>query len=146
MIIFRQYRIYRQDLQANPNILYIFGDNLDREGMGGQAKEMRGEPNAFGIATKRSISHNYPKDYFFDSDEDVIKIIDDEFEQLHRELYKNLSYFNAAGKYIEKRKFFKYKALCIPYDGIGTGLARLKENAPKLLDHINSKLKKLESL
>lgn len=36
-----------------PNLLFVFGDNLDRVGNGGQAI-IRGEPNTLGIATKRS--------------------------------------------------------------------------------------------
>jgi hypothetical protein len=42
MPILYQHRIYRMDLIANPNILYVFGDNTKRVGMGGQAGEMRG--------------------------------------------------------------------------------------------------------
>lgn len=65
MIILRQTRIYRADLAMNPKVLYVFGDNLERKGFGGQAYEMRGEPNAFGIATKRLASHYFPDSYFF---------------------------------------------------------------------------------
>jgi hypothetical protein len=53
MIIYQKY-IKREDLRANPTVLYVFGDNEARTGLGGQAKEMRGEPNAVGIATKAS--------------------------------------------------------------------------------------------
>ena len=53
MIIYQKF-IYRSDLKANPSVLYLFGDNLQRVGLGGQAKEMRGEPNAVGIATKKA--------------------------------------------------------------------------------------------
>ena len=129
MIVIRQYRIYRKDLQANPDILYLFGDNLTRKGTGGQAFEMRGEPNAFGIATKRSISHNYPDDYMFDGQEDVIDIIDKEFQALFQVL-----------------EISQYKAIILPLDGIGTGLARLPKYAPKLLVSIETKLKELETL
>lgn len=130
MIIIKQHRIYRQDLKNNPTVLYIFGDNLERKGMGGQAAEMRGEPNAFGIATKRSISHSYPDDYFFDTQDDVRDIIINEFTRLH--------------KILELRN--TYKAICIPSDGIGTGLSRLPETAPNLLEFINDKLYFLEYL
>ena len=34
--------IRREDVQANPNKIFVFGDNIMREGLGGQAKEMRG--------------------------------------------------------------------------------------------------------
>ena len=50
-ILFR-HMIYRKQLKDNPNILYVFGDNMVRQGYGGQAREMRGEPNAVGIPTK----------------------------------------------------------------------------------------------
>lgn len=49
-----QKMIHRADLQANPDRLYVFGDNLQRWGKGGQAEEMRGEPNAIGIVTKKA--------------------------------------------------------------------------------------------
>ena len=129
MLVIKQHRIYREDIQANPDVLYIFGDNLDRRGFGGQAKEMRGEINSFGIATKRSISHNFPNDYFFDSQPDVRSIIDKEFTHLR-----------AMAKDCE------YRAIVVPLDGIGTGLSRLQENAPKLLKYINEKLGELKDL
>ena len=49
-----QHRIYRSDLVENRECFYVFGDNLRREGLGGQAGEMRGEPNAIGVATKHA--------------------------------------------------------------------------------------------
>lgn len=120
MIVFKQNRIYREDLKANPDILYIFGDNLDREGLGGQAGEMRGEPNAFGIATKRGIGHGFPDDYFIDGEDDVIPLLTIEFKELNEYIRKN-----------------EYKAICIPLDGIGTGLSRMPEYAPKALSFID---------
>ncbi len=134
MIIIRQKIIYRSDIKVNPQVLYIFGDNLDRMGFGGQAREMRGEPNSLGIATKRSISHNYPDDYFFDGQDGIYEIIDEEFRRLHKELRKKIE-----GDWL-------YQAIVIPTDGIGTGLSRLPETAPKLLEYINKKLKELENL
>jgi|SRR6185312_1129954 len=129
MIVIKQSCIYREDLRNNPDILYIFGDNLDRIGNGGQAKEMRGERNSFGIATKRSISHNYPKDYFFDNQPDVIPILKKEFYSLR--------YWISSTK---------PKAIVIPTNGIGTGLSKLPIFAPKALEYINRNLKELETL
>ena len=130
MRVIRQKRIYRQDMQYNKRCLYIFGDNLDRRGFGGQAKEMRGEPNAFGIATKRSISHNYPQDYFFDNQLDTITILEREFRVLDT--------------YLEDRKD-DYDIIVIPLDGIGTGLAQLEQNAPNALAYIEEQFDLLES-
>jgi len=50
MPILYQDQIKRDDLRAHPDRIYLFGDNVARQGRGGQAKEMRGEPNALGIA------------------------------------------------------------------------------------------------
>ena len=52
MKLFVQKWIARADLKQNQDRIYLFGDNVERVGHGGQAKEMRGEPNAIGIATK----------------------------------------------------------------------------------------------
>lgn len=113
MIIYQKY-ITRQDLRSNLNIAYLFGDNLERRGYGGQAKEMRGEPNAFGIITKRNP--NMDLDAFFDnSDFDSVKsIIDKSFEVLAS----------------------TYKIIIIPMDGLGTGLAMLDTKAPKIFNYI----------
>ena len=42
----------RKEIQSHPDWLYVFGDNFERKGLGGQAGQARGEPNAVGIATK----------------------------------------------------------------------------------------------
>lgn len=126
MLVLRQYRIYRADLRANPHLLYIFGDNLQRQGMGGQAAEMRGEPNAFGIATKRRPSHGHRDDYFHDDDPAAQLLVKAEFDALEIHLQRH-----------------DYKGIVIPLDGIGTGLSMLPTYAPKLLDYINEKLNEL---
>lgn len=43
MIEYRDH-ITRAMLRAEPEKLFVFGDNFVRTGFGGQAKEMRGEP------------------------------------------------------------------------------------------------------
>jgi hypothetical protein len=45
--------ITRRMLRAHPDWLFVFGDNLAGRGLGGQAREMSGEPNAVGLPTKR---------------------------------------------------------------------------------------------
>lgn len=124
MILIKQHRIFRKDIQANPQIIYIFGDNLERKGNGGQAAEMRGERNSFGIATKRKPEHGTKECYFHDSDYFMVrKIIDEEFDRLENRIIE-------CG----------YKAIVAPLDGIGTGLAKLPEHAPKILEYINIRL------
>lgn len=46
----RQTWITRADLKANRDIVYVYGDNVRREGRRGLAREMRGEPNAHAIS------------------------------------------------------------------------------------------------
>ncbi len=46
--------IRREDVRAEPDKIFLFGDNLKESGYGGQAKEMRGEANARGIPTKKN--------------------------------------------------------------------------------------------
>lgn len=129
MLVIRQVLIFRSDLKANPDVLYVFGDNLERQGLGGQAKEMRGEVNSFGVATKRAITHGNRLDYFYDSDDDAKLTVEKDFNDLKSVL--------SSGP---------YKAVIVPADGIGTGLALLHENAPKLLEYINKQLETLKDI
>lgn len=55
------------------NSVFIFGDNLRRFGMGGQAV-IRNEPNAVGVATKRKPSMD--ESAFF-TEADLDKVLDD---------------------------------------------------------------------
>ena len=107
--IIRQHRIYRQDLRANPNLIYVFGDNVERVGLGGQAKEMRGEPNAHGIATLWAPGRPFDA---IDVDE-AKKIIIQDFVKLE----------NRPGT-----------TIVWPSDGIGTGLANMPEGLKVWLD------------
>lgn len=113
--------ITRQDCRNNPGKIFLFGDNLQKRGFGGQAKEMRGEPNAIGIPTKKQPA-NSPQSFF----------IDNEFEQ-------NCRAISEAFALIPKGK-----TIVIPSAGLGTGLAKLNETAPKTFEFLQQKLKELE--
>ena len=105
--------ILRTDLQANPEDLYVFGDNVQRVGMGGQAFYMRGEPNAVGVATKWTPSGD-PAAYFADKDLKAVKHIwITDTERLVQHLLE-------GGNVIW------------PEDGIGTGLSDVPARAPKV--------------
>ena len=112
MVIFQK-RIKRTDLQSNKNKLYLFGDNSLKIGMGGQAKEMRGEPNAVGIITKFYPSMKINA-FLTDENEDSICLL---WKKQFQPVIKHLI---AGGDVI------------IPLDGLGTGLAMLHIKAPKL--------------
>lgn len=107
-------RYTRQQIMNDLESLYVFGDNFKRVGLGGQAKEARGEPNAVGIATKLA-PHNGP-DAFLNDNMMLVWLTMElkAFVRLHRHL-------EAGG------------TVYWPEDGIGTGLANLQANAPKIL-------------
>jgi hypothetical protein len=116
MVVVFQKWITRQNLRDNPDTFYVFGDNVRRIGYGGQAKEMRGEPNAIGVATKWEPS-NRPNAFF--NDTLVCK------QQVEMDLM-------AVQRVLDRRK-----TVVVPTDGIGTGLARLPFVAPRLNAFIN---------
>jgi DNA polymerase elongation subunit (family B) len=121
----RQKFITRADIQANPDKIYIFGDNDARIGEGGQAKEMRGEPNTIGVRTKKAPLYD-PNVYYTDAEyKDNIKKINEDINRIRQAALKG-------------------KIIVFPQDGIGTGMAKLAENAPKTLMFINAVVKYLE--
>jgi len=99
-----------KDCRDAPDEYFIFGDNVERWGKGGQAI-IRDEPNAIGIPTKKS-----PSEYFTDEDSVYDNIVPD---------LKKIVLLLDAGK-----------TVWFPKDGIGTGLAKLKETAPQLYDSL----------
>ncbi|TFZ54475.1 hypothetical protein E4V01_25170 [Methylorubrum sp. Q1] len=96
-------RITRPMLQAERGTLFVFGDNLQRRGRGGQAAEMRGEPNAVGIPTKRAPSMD---DSAFFTDADF-----DDFRDAAAPAFALLRAHAEGGG-----------AIVWPADGVGTGL------------------------
>ena len=51
--------------KLNPDLFFIFGDNMQRVGMGGQAI-IRQQPNILGVATKRDPGNGFMHDCPFD--------------------------------------------------------------------------------
>lgn len=122
-VIFQKW-IYREDLQKNPSILYLFGDNNIRSGFGGQAKEMRGEPNAIGIRTKW-LPNNDSEAFFSDSQLGLVKeMLDSDLERAYLHAYDD-------------------GVIVIPLDGLGTGLSRLPELAPEINKYLCEKIENL---
>lgn len=127
MPVIRQKFIRREDLQANPETLYLFGDNDDRSGYGGQAKEMRDEENAVGVRTKWSPSTN-PGAFFRDRDaEQVFGMIDEDLDPV-------IDHLRQGGTVV------------IPADGLGTGLSRLPQTSPIIFNYLEERLEYLENL
>jgi len=118
--------ILRSELKANPATLYLFGDNDIREGLGGQAKEMRGEPNAVGISTKKlpaKTEEAYKSDVDLEKNKKIIT----------EDINKAIAEWNKG----------KYNKLIIPQ--IGVGLAELPTRAPETYKFLQQELKRLEN-
>ena len=114
--------ITRRFIQAHPTWLFVFGDNLERRGLGGQAYATRGEFNVFGVATKRA-PHNAPSAFFTEFCIDAVMI--------------DLNRLDTVADNWER-------VVCFP--GIGEGRAQLQTRAPKLLAYIKERLSKYEVL
>jgi hypothetical protein len=119
--------ISREYLRANRDKLFLFGDNLERKGFGGQAAAMRGEPNAIGIPTKKSPS-NSERAYFSDN----------EFEQ--NKVAIDAAFAEVAGAVADP-----IRAIVVPADGLGTGRAQLATRAPRTYAYLQRKLAELAS-
>ena len=113
MPLIYQKLILRSDLRANPDYLYVFGDNVQGTGFGGQAAEMRGEINAVGIPTKW-FPKMTPKAFFWDHQrEQILSHIEPRYGFIIEELLSG-------------------RTVVWPEDNIGTGLSRLTVYAPNL--------------
>lgn len=128
MPLIRLKYVTREHVRDNfPHTLYLFGDNMQRSGFGGQAKEMRGEPNAIGVPTKWS-PHMGDKAFFTDADYDkVLPYI--EFPFMVARAWLN-----------------SYNDVVVPTDGLGTGLSELPTRAPKIYKRIEACIADLYNL
>jgi len=114
----------REQIKAAPDTLFIFGDNFDRKGFGGQAAEARGEPNAVGIPTKRAPSMR--PDAFL-TDADLARLQAAAAPALDR----LRGHLGAGGDVI------------MPTAGIGTGLAQMATRAPACWSWLCAELRSL---
>jgi len=119
--------ITRDYIRQNPDKLFLFGDNLQRRGLGGQAREMRGEPNTIGIPTKKRPART-AESYFTDDEFADNKAA---IDQAFREVYQKLS--ESDGQTV----------LVIPSAGLGTGRAELQQRAPRTFAYLEMKLAEL---
>lgn len=114
--------ITRELVKKNPNSLFIFGDNCRRKGTGGQAV-IRGMQNVAGIATKIEPNMN-DNAFFSDSNyQFATNVIFTDIENIKIRL--------SSGE---------YTTVVFPLDGLGTGLAKLEDKAPKVNQYLHQKL------
>lgn len=119
-----------QDVKNKDDFIFIFGDNDVRTGKGGQAI-IREEKNAMGIPTKKYPGYN-TKAYYTDVELNANKAkIDNAVNNI---VYKL------------KNKKVQYKGIILPEDGLGTGLADLKNKAPETFEYLNKKIKELKNI
>ena len=111
LIEFREEWYTPEMLRAEPDKIFVFGDNTKRVGKGGQAI-IRDEPNALGVVTKW-YGNNYPQAFMKD-DEYLLNV-----NTIISDLQVVESYLRAG------------HTVVWPKDGIGTGRARLSTEAPK---------------
>lgn len=110
----------------NSDAIWVYGDNLQRKGYGGQAAVCRGLPNTIGICTKTRPDN---KQSAFAKDDDFLTwatIIKSDIDK------------------VEKRILQGKKVYII--NGIGTGRARMRETAPKIFEYLVKKLSHLIDL
>jgi hypothetical protein len=128
--------IRRSDLQKNPKVIFLFGDNVEdhqkpfaqRLGKGGQAAEMAGELNAVGIPTLWKAPDGADQSAYFS---------DARFEEIKTVIDKAFAKIKPGTKIV------------VPVDdngdfNLGTGIAQLKERAPSILKYIESKIQALD--
>lgn len=121
--VLREKFITRKMVQERRTTIFVFGDNLCRTGLGGQAKEIRGEPNTVGIPTKRRPETG-PRAYFEDSDWDYPGV-----RILIESAFSMLELFLQAGFDV-----------VLPEDGVGTGRAELTKRAPRIMSEIEKRI------
>ena len=78
--IIQQTWITREDLRANPDIVYVYGDNAAREGQRGLARQMRHEPNAHAVSVSWGPFESYSLSTFEAAaekiDSDLLALLD----------------------------------------------------------------------
>ena len=116
-----------EDCLANPNKLYIFGDNLLGVGKGGQAI-IRDCPNTFGVPTKKLPSMGN-KDFFSDKGTE-----EEEIRHCLNTLYR---YWVTGVFYSTNYTRSKLPILVFPNNGLGTGLSQMPTRSPKLYKLMN---------
>ena len=122
------------DVQANPSLLFVFGDNDKKYGAGGQAI-IRHEHNTCGIPTKKTPTDAYSSFYNDEEYDDNCQKIINSIENI-----KALIMYNYTGPNNTK----KYQGVVFPQDNFGTGLAQLPTRAPRTFTFLNSKVEELK--
>ena len=126
MPVLYQKMIYKADLRRNPDVLYVFGDNVARYGKGGQAAEMRDEPNGIGVVTKYLPSME--EGAFFSNEPAAVeaqnRLIDADMKPLFEKVKQG-------------------GVVILPLDGLGTERAELRYRSPMTWNYLQDKISAL---
>jgi hypothetical protein len=114
-----------ENVKSDNKSLFIFGDNDFKKGKKGQAI-IRDEKNSIGIPTKKLPS--YAEEAYY---------TDSEYELNKGKIDKSME------KIKERLKVEGYEYIVLPENGIGTGLAKLDEKAPKTFSYLQLVLQEL---
>lgn len=116
-------RITEEFLRRNPNVVFVYGDNLIRKGKGGAAK-LRDEPNTYGFITKKYPNNN--PESFYKPDE-YRKVFEVELAKLLKEIELNPNRVYLISKIGAglANQYGIYDKVIVP------GLAELKERGYK---------------
>ena len=117
--------ITRSFVREHRDHIFLFGDNIARRGFGGQAAQMRAEPNAIGIPTKK-LPSNVEEAFFTDA----------EFEQ-------NKAAIDRAFERLYQMSSTVEQIVVMASDGLGTGRAQLDKRAPQTFAYLQKKLAEL---
>jgi hypothetical protein len=109
------YEYERGLIRQMPGI-FVFGDNVHHKGYKGQAI-IRNLPNAYGFPTKW-LPLTIPDAYFSDDDPEAANLVEKHLIEVETLLSKG-------------------NKVWWPIAGVGTGLAKWQEYAPKLLERVN---------
>lgn len=120
ILVSRKFSI--EQCRVNFDTLFIFGDNDERVGMGGQAI-IREQKNSVGFSTKKAPG-GLKEDYYTDDEyEGNCKKIEEEIEKIK--------------KYAQEGE---YKAIAFPFMGLGTGLSEMPLRCPKTFFYMCTRL------
>lgn len=114
-------------LKSRSDDIFVFGDNMERRGKGGQAAVCRDKPNAVGIPTKWGPRRD--EDAYF-TDDDFARVKD----TITQDFLKLVEHARNGGTVI------------FPEDGIGTGRAELDTRAPRIYRYIQACTERLKEI
>ena len=120
--------VTKEAMRQRPDDLFVFEDNMARRGSRGQAREIRGEPNALGIPASWDPKGGQGAS-FSDADWDkpnVRRAVTSALDQIERAV--------ADGQ-----------TVVVASDGVGAGQGKLAQNAPAIARFIDERLKAIEA-